>query len=501
MLAAALATGGIVAAVMPRALVGVFYDDGIYLALARSLAEGHGYHLMYLPGSPATVHYPFGYPAFLAALWRLWPRFPDNVVLFRAANVVLMAVFAALSAGHIGARVAGRRWAGALLVMLAATAIPLVTVATVLFAEPLFLALAAGACWLAESACGAEGRRGILVAALAGALAGASALTRSIGIAVIAGIVATLLAARRPRAALAAGSVAALLLAPWSIWVAAHHAQLDPAIAANYGTYGDLLRQSGWAWLSPASLGDLGRPLGVIALPSAALLRAVLALPALALLLAGIVTLVREMPSLGWTLACYLGIVLVWPYGPDRFLWAALPWLALAFALGVQATWRRAARASGRPRAALRAVAVVGALAVASGYGSFQVRGYSHGWATSTQRGISATMSTVLPWIRQATDTTAVIAGEDEALLWLYTGRRAVPNYLWRVRGRGAESLGADSLHAWLERTGATYLVLTGPRSDAATTIDALIGLRPGYLRLIQVWPGPMYAFRIQHGT
>jgi hypothetical protein len=110
-------------------------------------------------------------------------------------------------------------------------------------------------------------------------------------------------------------------------------------------------------------------------------------------------------------------------------------------------------------------------------------------------------MSTVLPWIRQSTDTTAVIAGEDEALLWLYTGRRAVPNYLWRVRGRGAESLGADSLHAWLERTGASYLVLTGPRSDAATTIDGLIGLRPGYLRLIQVWPGPMYAFRIQHGT
>ena len=79
---AGLVAAAVAAALMPRALVGVFYDDGIYVALARSLAEGHGYHLLYLPGAPAAVHYPPLYPAFLALLWRVWPSFPDNVVLF-----------------------------------------------------------------------------------------------------------------------------------------------------------------------------------------------------------------------------------------------------------------------------------------------------------------------------------------------------------------------------------------------------------------------------------
>ncbi len=501
MLAAALLVGGTIAAVMPGALVGVFYDDGIYLALARSLAEGHGYHLLYLPGTPGGVHYPFGYPAFLAALWTLWPHFPANVALFRAANVVLMAIFAALTVGHLGERVLGTRWAGATVVALAAIALPLVTVATVLFAEPLFLALAAGACWVAEAASRAGSRRGALVAVLAGVLAGAAALTRSIGIALVLGIAVTLFLAHRPRAGLIVAAVAAAILAPWSAWVAAHHHELDSAIASGYGTYGDLLRQSGWGWLSPRSFADVAGPLGTIALPPLPGLRALLAIPACALLLAGIVRLVREIPALGWTLVFYLGIVLVWPYGPDRFLWAALPWLAVAFVLGTEAAWRRSAEAGVAAGRVMRAAAAAGALGVAIGFGFFQVRGYVNGWATSTQRGISATMSTILPWIRERTEPDAVIASEDEALIWLYTGRRAVPNYLWRVRGRSAEGLGADSLRAWLDRNGADYLVLTGPRSDPAAAVDALMGSRPGYLEMYQVWPGPMFAFRVHRPT
>jgi hypothetical protein len=501
MLAAALVVGGTIAAVMPGALVGVFYDDGIYLALAKSLAEGHGYHLLYLPGAPGGMHYPFGYPAFLAALWKLWPHFPANVVLFRAANVVLMAIFAALTVGHLGDRVMGRKWAGALVVALAATALPLVTVATVLFAEPLFLALAAGACWVAEAASRADGRRGALIAVLAGALAGTAALTRSIGISLVLGIVVTLFLARRPRAALIAGAVAAAILAPWSAWVAVHHHELDSAIASGYGTYGDLLKQSGWGWLSLRSFADIGGPLGAIALPPLPGLRALLAIPACALLLAGIVRLVRAIPSLGWTLVFYLGIVMVWPYGPDRFLWAVLPWLAIAFVFGAEAAWQRSAEASDSAGKVIRIAVAAGVLGVVVGFGFFQVRGFVNGWATSTQRGISETMSTILPWVREKTEPDAVIAGEDEALLWLYTGRRAVPNYLWRVRGRSAEGLGPDSLRAWLDRTRASYLVLTGARSDPAAAVDALMGARPGYLEMYQVWPGPMFAFRIRRPT
>jgi hypothetical protein len=147
-----------------------------------------------------------------------------------------------------------------------------------------------------------------------------------------------------------------------------------------------------------------------------------------------------------------------------------------------------------------QAAGALAAATVAIGFVYYQVKVGPAG-ATSTQVGISATMNDILPWIRETTDSSSIVAGEDEALIWLYTGRRAVPSFLWRVNGRESESFGPDSLHAWLERSGATHMIVTGPGSDAAPTIDALMGRRPGYLQLVRVWPGQLLAFRIHRGT
>jgi hypothetical protein len=394
----------------------------------------------------------------------------------------------------------------ALAVVLAATAVPMVAVATVLFSEPLYLVLVAGACWAADAALRRDTRT-MGPALLAGSLAGLAGLTRSIGVTAIGGVLLAFAFSRRWKECAAAVVPAALILLPWMVWSRAHHAQMDPLTASNYGTYGDFLRQGGAGWLSPASLLEIVRPLGAIALPPApAVLRIVLGLAALAVLLTGFVVLTKAVPSAGWMLWCYFAIVAVWPYAPDRFLWGVLPWLAVAFVAGVywMADGRRRMTADQRPSAIRHPPSVVAALAaltVAIGFGIGQVRGYYRGTPTSTQRGISATMNDILPWIRSDTDTASVIAGEDEALIWLYTGRRAVPSYLWRVRGRASESFGADSLHAYLERTGATHLILTGPGSDAAPTVDALLSRRPGYLQLVRVWPGQLLAFRIHRGA
>lgn len=493
--AAAALTVAVVALALPRALVGVFYDDGIYLALARSLAEGNGYRLPYLPGNPAAVHYPFLYPAFLAGLWKLWPAFPDNVVLLKSANAVLMGAFAGTATLYFTRGAGARVWPVALAVLLAATAVPLVAVATVLFSEPLFLGLAVAACWTGDAAAERDGRRGLLLALAAGLVAGLAALTRSIGVAVLLGIVVTLALARRRAAAGVALGAGLAALAPWLLWTAAHKGGVDPAIAANYGTYGALLGQGGAAWLGAASLLEFARPLAALTLPGAPRwLLPLLALPPLAVLGFGLRGLVRRSPSAGWMLLGYLAIVVVWPYAPDRFLWAALPFLAAAFVAGVADILAR-----GGPRARwYRALAWTGAAIVVAGFLPRQAVGLARGDATATQRGISATFEELLPWVRAATDTAAVIAGEDEALLWLYTGRRAVPSFLWRVRGREAESLGPDSLRAYLTRTGATHLVLTGPGSDAAQTINDLLGRYPGYLRVVRSWPRPMLAFEVQ---
>jgi len=482
---------------IPRALVGVFYDDGIYLALARSLAEGHGYRHLYLPLAPAAVHYPVLYPALLAALWKVWPSFPANVALFRAANAVFMGLFAAGSAWYLGRRVGLRPWASALLVAAAATAIPMLAVATVLFSEPLFLVLTVAACWTADVAGTAAGRRALVLAALAGLLAGLAVLCRSIGVAVVAGVVLALLRGRRWRVALAALVPAMLCLAPWAAWVSAHRGGIDPAIAANYGSYGAFLTQGGLRWLSARSVLDLARPLGAITLgilPLAA--RAVVGVLAAPILATGLVVLARRAPAAGWMTVVYLAIVFLWPYGPDRFLWGILPWLAFAFVLGVRELVSASFRRPGPEGVAARVLVLGVAVAVMGGFAAFQVRGFVTGAATEEQTGISETMTTVLSWVRSSTDTSAVIAGEDEALIWLYTGRRAVPSYVWRVRGRAAESLGPDSLRSWLTRAGATHLVLTGPGSDAAQTVDALLARSPGFLHLVYV-AGPVLGFRV----
>ena len=72
--------------------VGAFQDDAVYTLLAKSLATGEGYRMINLPGSPHATHYPPGYPAFLAVLWRLAPSFPDNIVVFKFANAGWLAL-------------------------------------------------------------------------------------------------------------------------------------------------------------------------------------------------------------------------------------------------------------------------------------------------------------------------------------------------------------------------------------------------------------------------
>lgn len=497
---AGLAVAAVVALNLTASLAGVFYDDGIYLALARSLAEGHGYRLLYLPGAPGAVTYPFLYPGLLAALWKVLPAFPANVPFLKAVNAGLLGGFAALLVAYLSPRLVRRPWAAALLVFVGATALPLVTVATVLFSEPLFLVLFIGACWAGDAARRSEHRAAAFaLAAAAGLLAGAATLTRSVGLTVLGAIPTALLLVRRPRAALIAFAAGALCLVPWAVWIARHHGDADPLLTANYGTYVDLLRQSGWAWLTPASLLDLMGPAGAVALaPFHGWLYVCLGVPALLLLASGFAPILGALPTLGWALLAYLGLVFLWPYGPDRFLWAVWPLLAVTFYAGSRRAWQRLSAVAGRWALLGRGGVAVVTTAVVVGYGFYQVRGYRRRDGARLQDGISLTMAGVLPWIRTSTPPTAVIAGADEALVWLYTGRRAVPVYLWRHRGRGGESLGPDSLRAWFDRAGVTHVWLSGPGSDAAPTLNQLLGRYPGYLRVVRVWPGSELAFAVE---
>ena len=199
--------------------VGSIQDDATYVILAKALATGEGYRQLDLPGMPRVVHYPPGYPIFLAALWKLWPDFPNNVVVFKYANAIL------LSLGALGAYAFARTRAklgviSSALAAISGTICVLVLYVTgVVLSEPLFIALLFPALIVSEGAVN-EGK--VPNAVAAGALGGALALVRTIGIALLPALVLTLLLRRRLSAAIAALATGIGVLAPWQLWSAAH---------------------------------------------------------------------------------------------------------------------------------------------------------------------------------------------------------------------------------------------------------------------------------------
>ena len=470
-------------------LVGVFYDDGLYAGLAIALGRGLGYVHPHLPGTPAAVHYPPLYPLVLAPLFRVF-SVPTAAYLGKVLNVLLAALGTGLIAWHAARnRLVGEElpvWLAPAVVAGTAIAIPVLATQAVLFSEPLFAVLLAAAVVLADAP--PPRLPASAAACLAGVAAGLALLTRSVGIAAGGGIVVFLLATRRapPRVALAAAAPVALAAGGWALWLLRHRGGIDPALAMGYGTYVEMARQAGLGVFWPATR-DLFRPLGDLTL-------GLIALPAIYYLFAAAAVVVggyggyllSRRSSVGWTLVFYFLTLLVWPFPSDRFLWGVLPWLALAWAAGAAALWRH-----GRLRLPLLVLATV----MGIGYGEIEVRGFAGRWWGSTAHRISANFAELLPWLATLPPQT-ILAIDDEALVWLYTGRTSAPLYVYGYHGRTETRPTPAEHRAYLERQGVTHVVLTGFGSGSDVELRALLGAYPRWLTAVHAWPGGRAAFQ-----
>jgi hypothetical protein len=338
--AAVSLAAGIVA--LNGALVGVFYDDGLYAGLATALANGSGYVHPNLPGMPGGVHFPPLYPVVLAPLFGLL-SVSSAAVAAKLLNAVLGAAAAGMIAWHamrtqlLGA--AAPRWLAPGIVTAAAIAIPVLATQSVLFAEPLFGVLVAIAIIATD-----RGQSPWI----AGAAVALAFLTRSIAVAIVVGMVCFLIAPpRRPPLRTWTVLLVPVLVAAlgWGTWVATHGRQIDPALALGYGTYVEPMRQAGASALL-ANVPDLSRPLEILAFGWIPVrwVYIVLSTLSLGIGLYGLVVLSRRS-SIGYSLVFYLLILAVWPYPPDRFVWVVLPWLGLTWAAGGLEIWRRWPRA------------------------------------------------------------------------------------------------------------------------------------------------------------
>ncbi len=448
------------------ALVGVFYDDGVYVVLAKALAEGEGYRNIHLPGGPASVHYPILYPFALSLLWRLWPAFPANVALFQLFDCAALALAAWAIALH-ARRLPLPAPAAPLALLFGFTAFPLLTVVGVRFSEPFFLALWAGAVLLADADEVSDRR-----SALAGVLAGLSVLARSVGITVVAGVVLSLWLRGRRRAALISAAASAVLALPWFVYARLAKGAIDPRLRANYGTYFDEAGQAGLSGIMPSlDLGGLSvvGPAARLTLPGVpGWLWYPLAVLLLVVMVWGAAALARRAGALVASVAGYLVVIALWPFPPDRFVWILLPWGALFLAAGGLALWRRGLAG----RVAVAALA----LAVAAGYLPREAASLGQrGFARPAER-ISESFEVLVQSITDETPDSVVIASADEPLMYLYTGRLAVPNHIFRWQGRETEPYPDDTTAAFLCDFGVDYLALTSP-SDAAASLTE--GLEP----------------------
>lgn len=407
--------------------VGVFVDDGIYVLIARALIHGQGYHYAFLPGSPPAIHYPPAYPLLLAAIMRITPEFPANVATLRFVNPVCFAL-GVYGAIRLGVRALGLAAVpAAVAVVICALIAPVLTLTDVLMSEPLFFAVLVWALIAAEDAVANGGsKRAIGAAALCAVLL----LCRTAGAVLIpAAVIAFWLRGRRRESVLFV-AVAALLAAPWQLWVWSASRGFPAELRGLYGPYLEWMI-GGYRQDPSLLLHVAGRNVGALwgALESFFAPRLPLALKvsaATAFVVAfsvGIVATARRAAALAVFMLFYGVIVVIWPYSPIRFVGAVWPLTGLVLLAALRAIHDRLR--TGYPRVSRMAVCVV--LLLFIGHAAYVVRGLSRGSSKMAQRAQTELLWPLVQWAASHARPDDVVASNAPVMIALYTGLTTVP--------------------------------------------------------------------------
>jgi hypothetical protein len=417
---------------VPNWPVGVFQDDGIYVMLGKALASGDGYRYLNLPGSPYATHYPPGYPLFLAALWKLSPEFPQNVAVFTFANAGFLALAAfgtfLFARGRLGLSALG----AAVVAIAGTVSMPAIIFGVFVLSEPMFMACLLAVLIYAERQADEGGWREALFVGLA---AGALGMIRTNGMFVAAAFALVLMLRRRYVPAVLALAGAAVFVVPWSLWVAAHGADVPAILLGKYGPYNtwltNAIREHGPAFVWDVIVRNTRAVYGMLWVMFAGgpgvpnVVRLPVALAAASVVGVGVWRLSRRAPVTAWFLAAYMALVMIWPFEPTRFVWALLPILAAIVAMAIEFVIAQTATSPAARIARWSALTACACLVL--GFGAYNVNGVRQEWRDSVPRVTAARATPVVEWIRAHTKPTDVIAMEDDPLIYLYTGRHSIP--------------------------------------------------------------------------
>lgn len=431
-------------------------DDAFFFSSAQALAQGRGYIIPSLPGNPPQTKYPILYPWLLSGVWKWNPSFPSNLALAVSLTAFfscwfLLAAFALLRKLHgVG------DWPALAMVALCAFEPHFVLLSGSIMSDLPFMALALTAALAADRAMRAESS--LALATFAGALAGLSMMMRSIGVAVLAGILVAAIF-RRTFRQLAAWCLGAAPFFAGALWAPLRSENsgdnlANSTAAALPGWRQTLLYDTSylkmWRLCVPNShvfwamlWGNLQQ---FILTPATYLFSPTLntghswaanSLGAFlgAFSLAGLVRQARsqEWKPIHFIFAFYLAITLLWNYPiMYRFLLLFLPlFLAGLWIEGKRLASLILAKLRAAEPLAERALAVAAAAAFATLIGLMAwnfAAGYRPQLKTISARHRELTQQTLplYAWIRQHTAPEAVIVATQDVELYLYTGRQAV---------------------------------------------------------------------------
>jgi len=470
--ATVLALGGAVLLYVARvdAVCGLYVDDAWYVLLAKALAAGRGYALPNAPSPGILPFYPPGFPWVLSWVFRIAPAFPANLWLLKSVSIAAMLATALLTLRY-AAEIAGAGRALALAIALATLLHPafaFLATATVM-SECVFTLVQLATVLVVERV--ARGRAGAGAALAAGGLGAFAFLVRSMAVGLVATAGLCLAKERRWRELVGFGVGVVLLAGPWVLHARAHaptpaqQAEMNDYVVFPYSLHfwNRVAGKPQFGTIEPSELPS--RVLGVAKVVATRDLGALAVYPVYRLLEPGdwtksglpgtvLSVLVGVVMAIGFGRAVRrrigvaellvpvtLGVTVLWPFLPFRFVLPLLPFALCYLADGLGSLVGR--RATLGVVAAIAAVSVVANVAYAQRlHGPVEQRSL---W----QRAFDEHRD-VIRWVHEHVPPDQPVAAVDPALVALYDDGRKTVGY-WQPDGTWTE---------W-RRLGIHYLVDT----------------------------------------
>lgn len=406
---------------------GIWHDDGVYMLVAKALAEGQGLVYGGVVDNPPAAKFPPLYPMLLAGLWWVFGAIGPVTLSAALLNLAFLATAGALFGRALATSTDLDLRASLAVAGLAFASSDVLRPSLIPLSESLFLVLLAGALALWPKL--REERPGKALPICATLLL-ALVATRTAGLAMVLAMVLALVLRRSFSAAAVVGGPALAFAAGWSWWTGRASAMIPDGARDLLGPY------TGWiveqtlsapgtflASLPRHALGIVERAVAMTFPGVTGPVIWVLAVGVAPLVVLGLYRLIQRFPPLGWFGLVYLAVLLVWPYLDRRLLVPWHPVMLSALALGALEVARHVREE--RPRRMLVGLAVVWIVA----YTSVTAGRIAEGWPTEAYRLRSDRLAAAVEALaRTAPDDAVIGAPEYWAALHLHGGWSVAPS-------------------------------------------------------------------------